>query len=342
MQKALERHTFIYTWDDHETANDHSYNAEENSYDLSESHPLYGSSPERRRRLAYEARKAWLEYTPMCFETTNSEDPQTFFKLYKKYSFSNLLDIHTTDSRTYRQVKKDDNQSDMLGEEQTEWLKDNLISSEASWRVWANQTYFSELAIRGPITRKAYAFVNEDAWDGFRSKREDILNRLSENDVNNLVVLTGDMHTYISSYVKRDFSLRRNKAEDVLGVELMTPSISSNNLNSIIGSLLDRRKNNFTNGPATNLEEALCENIEVDRQNYKITDRVIESVVKTANKHIKSFNSNIYGYMTIIFKEDELFWKVYSIDREKEIYSKEDKKLLSVQSYQKNGKIKGR
>ena len=32
LQKALEEHTFIYTWDDHETANDHHYDRESNSY----------------------------------------------------------------------------------------------------------------------------------------------------------------------------------------------------------------------------------------------------------------------------------------------------------------------
>ena len=51
LQHALEKHTFIYTWDDHETANDHRYDRETDSYTLSDEHPLFDSNPEEGRQL---------------------------------------------------------------------------------------------------------------------------------------------------------------------------------------------------------------------------------------------------------------------------------------------------
>ena len=136
-----------------------------------------------------------------------------------------MLDMVTTDSRTYREPNKDMAKATMLGLEQKDWLIDSLLDTNSHWRVWANQTLFSELAIRGPITRIPYKYINEDAWDGFRSERKDILDALEQNSVDNLVVLTGDMHSFLSSYVKTDYKNLKNKKANRVGIELMTPSV---------------------------------------------------------------------------------------------------------------------
>ena len=172
LQKALEHHTFIYSWDDHETANDHSYDPVEDSYRLVHGHPLQEASSEARRQLVFEARKAWLEYTPMSAEISDSTHPHEFFKIYRQYKFSNLLNLHTSDSRTYRVSGETEAESNMLGQQQQQWLEDKIVSSKTHWRVWANQTFFSELAIRGPISRNPYSYINTDAWDGFRTNKE--------------------------------------------------------------------------------------------------------------------------------------------------------------------------
>ena len=175
-----------------------------------------------------------------------------------------------------------------------------------------------------------------------------MLERFISEDVSNLVILTGDMHTYISSYIKKDFSLRSNKAENVIGIELMTPSISSNNLTGIVKSKLESRKHSLVDEDAKDLYSGLCENIEyeqehmnLDKKPYNFVEKVIERVIRATNHHISRFNSNIYGYMTVIFTDEEIFWQAYSIDRKSESYGKDDKKLLSVQSYRKGSSIKG-
>ena len=135
------------------------------------------------------------------------------------------MDLCTTDSRTYRDHLRIFNEATMLGQSQ-KMLKRELLSSKAEWRVWANQTFFSELAVRGPITRYPYKYINKDAWDGFRVERQDITDTLHQEGVDNLVVLTGDMHTYISSYVKASYRKSSNSPNNRLGIEIMTPSIA--------------------------------------------------------------------------------------------------------------------
>ena len=112
------------------------------------------------------------------------------------------------------------------------------------------------IAIRGPITRIPYKYINEDAWDGFRSERKDILDALEQNSVDNLVVLTGDMHSFLSSYVKTDYKNLKNKRANRVGIELMTPSVSSNNLSAIIEDLISKDSNEFISpAPPRSIEE---------------------------------------------------------------------------------------
>ncbi len=341
LQKALEEHTFIYTWDDHETANDHHYDRETDSYILYHDHPLANASPEERRELALCARKAWLEHMPVAFEVNDDSDPYNYFKIYKKYHFGSMLDMVTTDSRTYREPNEDMAQATMLGLEQKDWLIDSLLDTKSHWRVWANQTLFSELAIRGPVSRIPYKYINEDAWDGFRSERKEILDALEQNSVDNLVVLTGDMHTYLSSYVKTDYKNLRNKRDNRVGIELMTPSVSSNNLSAIIEDLISKDTNEFTSSsPARSIEEALKENIEFERRNIKSTEKIVEAAIKTVNSHIHSFNSNIYGYMVVSFFRDGVNWKVYDIDRKVEEFKDSKKKLHASEYFTKDSYIK--
>ena len=217
LQRALEEHTFIYTWDDHETANNHHYNPTDDTYNFHRDHPLANESAEARRKMVLEARKARLEYTPMAVCFDDMHDPYNYYKIYRKYKFGTMLEMMTTDSRTYREPNQDTSKSTMLGQTQKNWLQDSLINSNCKWRVWANQTLFSELAIRGPLTRIPYKYINLDAWDGFRAEREEILESLEAANVDNLVVLTGDMHSFVSSYVKKDLVATETQLEIVLG-----------------------------------------------------------------------------------------------------------------------------
>ena len=92
----------------------------------------------------------------------------------------------------------------------------------------------------------------------------------------------------------------------------MAPSISSNNLSAIVEDLTNNGSNDFApESEVTSIEQALAENLKYEKRQTNTTEKIIQAVVKSGNHHIKSFNSNIYGYMVVNFLTDGLLWEVY-------------------------------
>jgi hypothetical protein len=96
------------------------------------------------------------------------------------------------------------------------------------------------------------------------------------------------MHTYVAGYLKQDYK-DPEQSEYVggprVGVEFMTPGITSNNLASAGGL------------PADATEDA------------------IDEAVKTQNPHIEWFNSSRWGYTTIAISDQSLTYTAYDVDR---------------------------
>ena len=79
--------------------------------------------------------------------------------------------------------------------------------------------------------------INVDAWDGFDYERNLINNEVALNQIENFVVVTGDLHTYMASHIKKDYDKRSIFAfNNFIGVEFMTPSVTSAGLFDLIGA----------------------------------------------------------------------------------------------------------
>jgi phosphodiesterase/alkaline phosphatase D-like protein len=71
----------------------------------------------------------------------------------------------------------------ILGSIQKEALKKSLLESNAVWKVIINEVPMSE-----------FFALPYDRWEGYPAEREEILSFISENDIKNVVFLTGDLH----------------------------------------------------------------------------------------------------------------------------------------------------
>ena len=110
LQKAMERHTWIITLDDHEIADNCYWDYDKKTMGISVDeppHPVYEheKKPEVAnkvmRQLFIEATQAWREYVPARVEkASDSEDPR--YQLYRHFRFGRLMDFFLTDSRSYR------------------------------------------------------------------------------------------------------------------------------------------------------------------------------------------------------------------------------------------------
>lgn len=88
--------------------------------------------------LSDRARQAFLEYVPIRFEP---QDPE---RIYRSFQYGQLLDIFMLDKRSYRGPNTENRQTEtseetvFLGNAQVNWLKQQLLTSTATWKVIAS------------------------------------------------------------------------------------------------------------------------------------------------------------------------------------------------------------
>ncbi|MEX2196240.1 MAG: alkaline phosphatase D family protein, partial [Thermoleophilaceae bacterium] len=124
-------------------------------------------------------------------------------RLYHKATFGRHVDLFVLDERQYRSVAS----RRFLGADQSEFLRSGLTQSSASWKVIANA-----VMIMGG--------GGSDSWEGFPAEREALLGVISQNEVQDVVFITGDMHACIAGDVQ-------NAAEHTVATEFVCGSMTT-------------------------------------------------------------------------------------------------------------------
>jgi alkaline phosphatase D len=218
LMAAHAAHPFVVTWDDHETENNYADDTPENSV-----------PPEEfllRRASAY---RAYWENQPLR-RPQRPEGPD--MQLYRRLHWGRLAQFDVLDTRQYRSNQAygdgldlpgpeiDDPARTMTGETQERWLLDGWRASRALWNVVPQQVNFSQRKL--DLTTPAR--LSMDAWDGYRASRRRILDGAKAAGIENLMVLTGDVHVAYAYDIKDDFD---DPASRTLGTEIVATSISS-------------------------------------------------------------------------------------------------------------------
>ncbi|MGW3011378.1 alkaline phosphatase D family protein [Streptomyces sp. NPDC001219] len=218
LQAAHAAHPFIVTWDDHEVENNYASDISEDNLPPAEFLV--------RRAAAY---RAYWENQPL----RRPQRPQgADARLYRRLQYGQLAQFDILDTRQYRsdQAYGDgwhapgpeslDPARTLTGAAQERWLLDGWRQSSARWNVLPQQVTFSE---RRNATGPGYQ-LSMDAWDGYAASRDRVLKGAESAGVDNLVVLTGDVHVHYAFDIKKDF---KDPGSRTAGVELVTTSIAS-------------------------------------------------------------------------------------------------------------------
>ena len=97
----------------------------------------------------------------------------------------------------------------MLGAEQKAWFLGAVKASTATWKVWGSEVQLAQMVVNlssfpmVPAPFNDLFYLTVDQWDGYRTERAEILGALK--DVENLVVVTGDIHAFYASELHVDF-----------------------------------------------------------------------------------------------------------------------------------------
>ena len=198
-------------WDDHEVQNNYAGQPGDGGL------PANEQFSRRRQQAGY---KAFFESMPIA---------QRGNRLYRGVKYGKNAEIFAMDQRQYRADQPcgdevapacaDWNQPrDFLGRAQMDWLKAGLSASQANWKFLASEL----MMMPAKIGENYFTF---DPWQGYPVEREELCGHIKSQAIKDVVVLTGDIHTFIAGDV------RTNMGEgETVAIEFVGGSITSSNL----------------------------------------------------------------------------------------------------------------
>jgi alkaline phosphatase D len=268
-------------------------------------------------------------------------NPLQEISIYRTFVFGDLLELVMSDERLYRDGppcgldtldrlltagcgEEEAEGRTMLGEEQLDYFLDKVTNSTRTWKIWGNETMFMQLkqantfvdALRegldpanppdlpGPQGADEGVYFNLDQWDGYQAERRRISQTIKDENVENFVVITGDLHTFIAGYARPDYDeayvvdetaapayeggVLEPPPQDRVGVCLMGASVTSANLVEI--ATLGRGSNQAPAIPGPGPEGG----------------DIFTAQTQSANPHITYLDSTLHGYNLIEVTPEDL------------------------------------
>lgn len=294
LQRLHERHTMIAIWDDHEFAND-GYGI----HDTDTADEAANADPVRRSA----ASQAWSEYLPADVAFDPDAPPLEQIRIYRSFVFGDLAELVVTDERLYRDgppcgLEQSQRYATrgcggeaapgrtMMGEAQRAWMLRRLTTSTRRWKLWGNETMVMPFRLPGWLAHRLHphdgdvpmlgdVYVSLDQWDGYQAERALVTDALA--GVDGLVVLTGDLHTFVSG------TLRTARGDDVATC-LMVGSVTSANLLEMIA-----------------------------RRTLPSLPLPLGRLVRAANPHLAYVNSSAHGYNLLEITRDRLRCRMIAV-----------------------------
>jgi alkaline phosphatase D len=217
LQEVHRQHPFVCTWDDHEFA-DNAWKGGAENHD-----PAKEGAWEDRKRAAM---RAYFEWMPV---REQPEEPTR--KIWRSLGYGNLAELVILDTRIWARDQQGKDLQDpvlqtdarqLLGADQEAWLAERLHTSTAKWKLVCQQVMMTTVPAPASVT---------DSWDGYPKVRQRFFDILEKTKVNDVVVLTGDVHSSWACDLARTpadpLTYDRATGKGALAVELMGPAISS-------------------------------------------------------------------------------------------------------------------
>ncbi|MGL5929955.1 MAG: alkaline phosphatase D family protein, partial [Dermatophilaceae bacterium] len=267
-------------WDDHEVEDNYAG-------------PLPGGRSGEGRDIPFGERRAagyraWFEAMPVI---RDAREPD---RSYGRLGFGQV-DLFTLDTRQYRTDQPcnpgDDafatcldprdvltSDATLLGAAQRDWLVDGLAGSRASWRLVANQVMAMSLDLVPGRT------VNTDSWDGYGFERAAVLDAVAAAGVEDVALLTGDIHTFFAGQVSRT---GRDRSVRTPGLDAGAPVATE-----------------FVAGSVTS--PGSTDRIASDEAGRNAVAAVLDPIVRAANPHLAYANTAYKGYGILDASTDAL------------------------------------
>ncbi|HEY5926897.1 MAG TPA: alkaline phosphatase D family protein [Kofleriaceae bacterium] len=244
---------FVTIWDDHEFAND-CWRDHATDFD-----DTYGDELSTERRQA--ATRAWYEHHPIRRPFAPAAGFPADLSVQRALRWGKHVELVLLDERYHRDdhlvpegpldravghftknsafgsrtfvIKSEFDtreaaaQPTMLGAAQRDWAISTVNASTATWKLLASPLVMAQMVVDMsaydslPEMFRQRFYFKTDQWDGFRSERRALLEACA--GVDNLVVLSGDLHGFYAAELHADF----DAAAEPLAVEYAVSAISA-------------------------------------------------------------------------------------------------------------------
>jgi alkaline phosphatase D len=220
LQKVQAKFPVVMLWDDHEVQNNYAGGEPDGGLPPAERYS------NKRKRNAY---KAFFEAMPYFAPKGD--------RIYRRLSFGKTVDLIVMDQRQYRanQPCNDavapacadwDQPRNFLGRPQMDWVKTQLRSSPAAWKVMANEVMMMPAKV---LNDSFYSF---DSWQGYPREREELLTFIESNAIKDVVFVTGDIHTFIAGDVRTQMGTGNTVALEFVGGSITSQSLGETSLDA--------------------------------------------------------------------------------------------------------------
>jgi len=226
LMRLHQQYAFICTWDDHETADNSWYGGANNH--------TAGTEGNWFSRKA-QAIQAYYEWLPVRMPDP-AVDTQ---RIYRSLRYGDLMELHMLDSRLQgRELQgfADANTPGrtILGQAQFDWLCHGMDTSTAQWQVLGQQVMMAPFDLN-PLPFGGPQYANDDQWDAYAIERSNLYDSVFANSVQNMVILTGDIHTSWANDLPTS-TYNGSTGAGSAGVEFVVTSVTSPGFPVAIGS----------------------------------------------------------------------------------------------------------
>jgi alkaline phosphatase D len=208
----------ISIWDDHEVQDNYAGGAGSSG----------GLAPELRYSRARQAAayRAFFDSMP----TYGAKGPGNN-RIYGARRFGKTVDLVLMDQRQYRAdqpcgdllrgpVCDDlDAPRSFLGRRQLNFVKKRLAGTPAAWKVMANQVMVM------PTIYPGGDYIGFDSWQGYPRERRELLQHIRRRKIEDVVFVTGDIHTFVAGDVRLDNDDRKPIATEFVGGSISAPGL---------------------------------------------------------------------------------------------------------------------
>jgi alkaline phosphatase D len=189
LRKLHATFPIVATWDDHEVQNNYANGADDGGL------TLRADFSRARREASY---RAFFESMPVF--------PRGRSRIYRTQQHGRTVELLMLDQRQYRddQPCRDriahpcgswDRPRSLLGGRQRSFLEGRLSASNAAWKVVGGQSLMMPNRVHdGQFTRF-------DSWQGYPQEREHLLQHILQTGIEDVVFVSGDVHTFIAGDV---------------------------------------------------------------------------------------------------------------------------------------------